>query len=161
MDDQGCNRSNMEDLTDKVEIIFHLQPENIDPRGSPSIQLGPVDADSGYLFKIPGVPSTKIPRQSNSFLKDEGASTAMEDNELGGGEQDVDDEWEETLIYVDLDDIPSVQELFAVRPDDFLLSQSKRDREEEPKSTKPTHQKLKLKFYNLDDKNPVLQIGDR
>lgn len=72
------------------------------------------------------------------------------------------DDWEETLMYVDLDDIPSVEELFAVEPDDFLLSQSKKDREvEEHKSKKLLRPSLTLKFFNLDDKNPVLQIGDR
>ena len=75
-------------------------------------------------------------------------------------EESSDDEYEETLLYIDLDDIPNVDELFAVEPDDFLSFQTKRQREL-PKPKKPTHPEIKVKIHNLDSAQPVVQIGSR
>jgi len=84
----------------------------------------------------------------------------LHDDERDTNNTTDDEEWEETLIYVDLQDIPSVQELFAVRPDDFLMFQTKRQKDR-PQPAKPTFRNLNIQFHNLDSSSPVLQIGDR
>ncbi|CAG7824269.1 unnamed protein product [Allacma fusca] len=94
---------------------------------------------------------------------DEERLTSFKDSDLlssGKTKDDSGDEWEESLLYIDLDDIPSVNELFAVEPDDFLTFQSKSQREL-PKAKKETVPELKMKMYNLDSSSPVLQIGTR
>jgi hypothetical protein len=70
------------------------------------------------------------------------------------------EEWEEQLVYVELDDVPSVQELFAVQPDDFLRFQRKRYRNK-TQPVKATHPKVTLKFHQFDSSAPALQIGNR
>ncbi|XP_035704525.1 uncharacterized protein LOC110842859 isoform X2 [Folsomia candida] len=69
-------------------------------------------------------------------------------------------EWEEQLVYVELNDIPSIQELFAVQPDDFLRFQRKRHRMK-AQPVKATHPKISIQFHQFQSASPVLQIGNR
>jgi len=80
------------------------------------------------------------------------------DSEMGS---DSDGEWEETYLYLDLDDIPNLEELFAVYPDDFLLASQSKKKESAPKPKKQTHPKIMFKFHNFESEEPVLQIGRR
>jgi len=73
---------------------------------------------------------------------------------------DDEGEWEEKLVYVELNDIPSVQELFAVEPDYFLRFQKKKFRQT-TQPVKATHPKITIKFHGFESEEPVLQIGNR
>jgi len=73
---------------------------------------------------------------------------------------DPDGDWEESLVYVELDDLPNIQELFATHPDDFLRFQH-RNKRHISQTVKATHPKLDFHFHNFTSSRPMLQIGQR
>jgi hypothetical protein len=61
---------------------------------------------------------------------------------------------------VELDDLPNVQELFAVDPDDFLRFQH-RNKRHRSQPIKATHPKLTFQFHDFESSSPTLQVGQR
>lgn len=103
------------------------------------------------------------------FRAEADTSSSSEDDEdrwesLSEEEEAEYGDWEEQLVYVELDDVPSLQELFAVQPDDFMRFQKKKFHSKFSKLQEPrkeTHPTVEMKFHEFSSSAPVLQIGER
>lgn len=76
------------------------------------------------------------------------------------GEEDDEDEWEETLVYVDLEDIPDVDSLFST------LTARKSNLDSSTNGTENSNNDsvssdLEIKIFNLDSELPVLRVGNK
>lgn len=65
-----------------------------------------------------------------------------------------DDEWEESLVYVNLEDIPDVDSLFST------FASRRQSEDDEDTEREPVSQ-FEMKIFNLDSNLPVLRIGGR